>query len=141
MRIAWWTALTVFLGSGVFALAGWAGAQGRGRARAARPTAERTPVVVELFSSEGCSSCPPADEYLAELDRAQSVAGVEVIALEQHVDYWDDLGWRDPYGSPENSQRQRAYSTVLPDHRVFTPELVVDGSQLISPYEPDEAER
>lgn len=64
-----------------------------------------------------------------------------MIALEQHVDYWDDLGWRDPYGSHENSLRQRAYSTVLPDHRVFTPELVVDGSQLISPHETAEAAR
>ena len=86
-----------------------------------------TPVIVELFSSEGCSSCPPADAYLAELDRAQPIDGVSVIALQEHVDYWDDLGWRDPFAQASFGPRQRQYASVLTDHRVYTPEIVIDG--------------
>jgi hypothetical protein len=144
MRIAFWSTLAVLGVCGVLAAASWTRAERPIPHAASSPLAsgqERAPVIVELFSSEGCSSCPPADEYLAELDRAQSVAGVNAIALEQHVDYWDQLGWRDPYGSHETSLRQRVYSTVLPDHRLFTPELVVDGSALISPYDPGQAVR
>lgn len=85
------------------------------------------PVLIELFSSEGCSSCPPADEYLIALDRQPRIENAAVIALEEHVDYWDDIGWRDPFSSPQFSARQRQYARVLPDDRVFTPELVVDG--------------
>jgi hypothetical protein len=98
------------------------------------------PVVVELFSSEGCSSCPPADAYLAELDRAQPVDGVSVIALEEHVDYWDELGWRDPFAQPVFGPRQRQYASTLSDHRVFTPEIVIDG-RAISDGDPDKAAR
>jgi hypothetical protein len=90
------------------------------------------PVVVELFSSEGCSSCPPADAYLASLDRAQPIEGVTVVALEEHVDYWDDLGWRDPFDDPAFGDRQRDYARVLEDHRVFTPEIVIDGRRVLS---------
>ena len=85
------------------------------------------PVVVELFSSEGCSSCPPADAYLEELDRTQRIIGASVIAIEEHVDYWDDLGWRDPFAQPGFGPRQRQYATTLSDHRVYTPEIVIDG--------------
>lgn len=88
------------------------------------------PVVVELFSSEGCSSCPPADAYLAQIDRSQPIDGVSVIALEEHVDYWDDLGWRDPFAQPGFGPRQQQYAAVLADHRVFTPEIVIDGRTL-----------
>jgi hypothetical protein len=98
------------------------------------------PVIVELFSSEGCSSCPPADAYLAELERAQPVEGVSVIALEEHVDYWDDLGWRDPFAQPTFGPRQRQYASTLSDHRVFTPEIVIDG-RAISDGDPDKAAR
>jgi hypothetical protein len=86
-----------------------------------------TAVVVELFSSEGCSSCPPADTALRELDRDQPVTGVTVIALEEHVDYWNDLGWTDPFSQARFSARQRDYAAALPDRSVYTPELVIDG--------------
>lgn len=82
----------------------------------------RTPMVVaELFTSEGCSSCPPADALLAEL-----TGRGDVIALAFHVDYWNYLGWSDPYSQTAFSERQRAYASVL-DGRVYTPELVVNG--------------
>ncbi len=87
-----------------------------------------TPVVVELFTSEGCSSCPPADALLMELDK-QNIAGVEVIALGQHVDYWDRLGWRDRFSSRQFTDRQRDYSEYFRLDSSYTPQMVVDGQR------------
>src|SRR5712675_2349631 len=94
---------------------------------AANRAAERVPVVLEFFTSEGCSSCPPADALLARVAEQQPVAGADVIALEEHVDYWDHQGWVDPFSSAQWTQRQRDYALRFPDHGVYTPELVVNG--------------
>lgn len=83
------------------------------------------PVVIELFTSQGCSSCPPADRLLTELAEDPQLAG-RVLPLSFHVDYWNHIGWRDPFSSERWSERQRAYAEVL-DGRVYTPELVVAG--------------
>jgi hypothetical protein len=85
-------------------------------------------VIVELFTSEGCSSCPPADELVKRISEQQLVPGVAVVALEQHVDYWNHDGWYDPFSSVDFTSRQVAYSRVLPKSGVYTPQIVVDGS-------------
>jgi len=87
-----------------------------------------SPVVVELFTSEGCSSCPPADTFLAQLSEQGTAATIEVIALEEHVDYWNELGWSDPFSSREWTNRQYMYAGPLGNGNPYTPQMVVDGS-------------
>ncbi|MFO1154998.1 MAG: DUF1223 domain-containing protein [Rhodospirillales bacterium] len=78
--------------------------------------------VVELFTSQGCSSCPPADDLIGEL-----AGRTDILALAEHVDYWDYLGWKDPYASPAHSARQREYARALGIKYVYTPQIVVQG--------------
>jgi len=95
-----------------------------GLAFAAMPAnADPRPVVVELFTSQGCSSCPPADALLGELTRR-----AEVLALGFHISYWDGLGWKDPLSSQSSTDRQKRYAGQFTGGRVYTPQIVVDGT-------------
>src|SRR5215472_14756203 len=114
MRLPFWTVLSLGVTS---ALAG----------PADRLPEERQPVLIELFTSEGCSSCPPADALLEKLDRSQPIAGAQIIVLSEHVDYWNHIGWADPYSSHAFSARQEQYARRFRTQGPYTPQMVVDG--------------
>src|SRR5215470_9660542 len=88
----------------------------------------RKAVLVELFTSEGCSSCPPADKLLGRLRQDLAGSGFEVVPLGFHVDYWNSLGWKDRFSSAEFSRRQEQYARALSTEGPYTPEMVVDGA-------------
>lgn len=94
------------------------------------------PVVVELFTSEGCASCPPAEAHFAQLQKRE-----DVIALAWHVDYWNSAGWRDPFAQRPHGYRQASYAAVLDQVRVYTPQIVVDGKTEFNGTDHDEAKR
>jgi hypothetical protein len=103
--------------------AGCAGAE----ADPQKPSGPEGPIVIELFTSQGCSSCPPADALLAKIAADGTVNGRAIAPLSFHVDYWNDLGWADPFSLPAWTERQHDYARSLGDDRVYTPELVVAG--------------
>lgn len=90
-----------------------------------------SPVVVELFTSQGCSSCPPADALLAELANRE-----DVIALALHVDYWDYIGWKDTLADPANTKRQKAYAYAAGQSTIYTPQMIVGGLEHVVGYKP-----
>jgi hypothetical protein len=136
MKKMWWRWVVLVGAAAVFtpallaviAARSAAATRGWAEAPAPAPSAGHAAVVAELFTSEGCSSCPPADVVLSTLVRDQPLPAVEIIGLGEHVDYWDHLGWRDPYSSAAFSKRQADYGArVFRSGDIYTPQLVIDG--------------
>ena len=89
--------------------------------------------VVELFTSQGCNSCPGAEAVLRDLSAHARSSGLRIFPIEWHVDYWDRLGWPDPFGAPEHSQRQRSYARALGQRGPYTPQIIINGTTIVRP--------
>ncbi len=128
---------TIFILTFVFFCLAFAGCSGENDANKAtaspapqaKPPGVREPILVELFTSEGCGNCPPADAQLAFLDTTQPVQGAEIITLGFHVDYFNDRGWKDEFSSPAFTDRQNKYVKRLKLDSIYTPQMIVDGQK------------
>ncbi len=100
--------------------------------RAAAQNEKPLPVIVELFTSEGCSTCPSADKLLQKFVEQQPISGLEIIGLSEHVDYWNRRGWIDPFSSEQFSNRQAYYSAFFKHKEIYTPQLILDGTRELS---------
>jgi hypothetical protein len=117
------------------------GAHLAGQEQGAAHAKSATPVFIELFTSEGCSSCPPADAFLKKLDQLQPIGGGQAIVLSEHVDYWNYEGWTDPYSSGSFSMRQAAYVRALGGDSPYTPEFIVNGKTEMDLAKPEQVSR